>query len=511
MRSISSPLPIRNFIFILLNIFCIYPSLAQVRSLDEYDSRRKGLLKTEAGMYKASIIRLTEEEKTAEKYLFTLKEKEIQRTTGEFPPSKNFLRVKNEIFSSPLFAVFKKMPKGAVLHAHPGAIGDFHWLIQFATYLPDCYLYTGPDNDNDPNGSMRFFDKAPSAEWKRISDLRAGSGNAKEFDENLYHSITLGTEDLDKPDIWVEFEKCFSRIDGLQSYEKVYSAWNTHELSVIANENVQLLELRSFLGGPCGFDQQGKGSDTAIASYKNSLDEVRKTTPDFQLRFIFTRMKQTGDSGLIHSMQEALRLRKQYPRWIAGFDLVGEEDPLPDLKSCVPAFLQIEKEARRSGISLPYYFHAGESNRTNNTNIVDAVILKSQRIGHGLAIEKHPYLMDLVKEKKIAIEVCPVSNQVLGYVADLRNHPAIHWLRSGIPVTINPDDPGMMGYTFSADFYEAFLAWDLSLSDLKLLAMNSINYSSLSEVEKKVMISKWKEKWSVFIQDLVSASKAENH
>ena len=63
MRSISSPFQSGNFIFILLNIFCIYPSLAQVRSLDEYDSRRKGLLKTEAGMYKASIIRLTEEEK----------------------------------------------------------------------------------------------------------------------------------------------------------------------------------------------------------------------------------------------------------------------------------------------------------------------------------------------------------------------------------------------------------------------------------------------------------------
>ncbi|MBL0259455.1 MAG: hypothetical protein IPQ03_18700 [Bacteroidetes bacterium] len=63
----------------------------------------------------------------------------------------------------------------------------------------------------------------------------------------MYRSITLGTEDLDRADIWEEFEKCFSRINGLQSYEAVYSAWNKHELKVIADENEQLLEIRSFL------------------------------------------------------------------------------------------------------------------------------------------------------------------------------------------------------------------------------------------------------------------------
>jgi len=175
---------------------------------------------------------------------------------------------------------------------------------------------------------------------------------------------------------------------------------------------------------------------------------------------------------------------------------------LPDLSTCVDEFLQIDKEARKLGITLPYYFHAGESNRNNNSDIVEAIMLRSKRIGHGLALIKHPALMDKVRERHIAIEVCPISNQVLGYVADLRNHPAVYWIRSGVPVTLNPDDPGMMGYTFSYDFYEAFMAWDLNLSDLKMLAMNSIKYSSLSEPEKLVTLSKWKDKWTVFITDL---------
>ena len=485
-----------------IGVFIPTFSSAQIRSKDEYESSRKMLMRSEMAMSQSSRLNLSEEEKKAEKYLFKLKEEDVIRYGQEFPPAKNFLIEKPRIDSSALLSVFKMMPKGAVLHAHPGAIGDFHWLIHFATYLPNCYLYTGSDNDSVVRGSMSFYSIPPGSEWKLISELRKASGNPEQFDENLYRTITLGTEDLDRADIWEEFEKCFSRINGLQSYEAVYSAWNKHELKVIADENVQLLEIRSFLGGPCGYDQRGAGADTAIALYQKAVNEIREMHRDFQLRFIFTRMKQNGSTDLTADLREALRLRKKYPQWVAGFDLVGEEDPLPDLSTCVDAFLNIDKEARKLGITLPYYFHAGESNRTNNSDIVEAIMLRSKRIGHGLALIKHPALMDKVRERHIAIEVCPISNQVLGYVADLRNHPAVYWIRSGVPVTLNPDDPGMMGYTFSYDFYEAFMAWDLNLSDLKMLAMNSIKYSSLSEPEKLVTLSKWKDKWTVFITDL---------
>ena len=54
--------------------------------------------------------------------------------------------------------------------------------------------------------------------------------------------------------------------------------------------------------------------------------------------------------------------------------------------------------------------------------------------------------MEQVKEKGIAIEVCPISNQLLRLVNDLRNHPAIVLLNNDIPVTISPDDPVIYGY-----------------------------------------------------------------
>ena len=43
---------------------------------------------------------------------------------------------------------------------------------------------------------------------------------------------------------------------------------------------------------------------------------------------------------------------------------------------------------------------------------IDAILLGSHRIGHGYALIKHPKLLQIVKERNIAIEVNPVSNQV---------------------------------------------------------------------------------------------------
>ena len=40
----------------------------------------------------------------------------------------------------------------------------------------------------------------------------------------------------------------------------------------------------------------------------------------------------------------------------------------------------------------------------------------------------------------IAVEVCPMSNYRLGYVDDLRLHPALTYLRDDIPVVICSDD-----------------------------------------------------------------------
>ena len=69
----------------------------------------------------------------------------------------------------------------------------------------------------------------------------------------------------------------------------------------------------------------------------------------------------------------------------------------------------------------------------------------------------------------------------------MRSHPAINFYRSGLPIVIAGDDPGSFGYNeLTVDYYMAFMAWGLNLADLKIIANNSLIYSTVpDEVNKK--------------------------
>lgn len=120
---------------------------------------------------------------------------------------------------------------------------------------------------------------------------------------------------------------------------------------------------------------------------------------------------------------------------------------------------------------------------------------------------KHPKVIDLVKSNDIAIEVNPISNQVLKLVDDIRNHPAAVFFAQNVPLVISSDDPSFWEATpLSHDYYMAFLGIASRHSDLRTLkkfATNSIRYSSLNETEKVDAFNKWQIKWDEFIEDLV--------
>ena len=75
------------------------------------------------------------------------------------------------------------------------------------------------------------------------------------------------------------------------------------------------------------------------------------------------------------------------------------------------------------GDRFQLFLHAGESTNRTNSELYDAILLGTNRIGHGFNLIMHPNLIELVKKNNICIESCPVSNKVLGYVHDLRTHP----------------------------------------------------------------------------------------
>jgi len=195
---------------------------------------------------------------------------------------------------------------------------------------------------------------------------------------------------------------------------------------------------------------------------------------------------------------------------MVGFDLVGQEELGRPLIDFVEPLLKMPEH-------INFYFHAGETNWFGSPideNLVDAILMGTKRIGHGFALTKHPMMMRLAKLLDIAIEVCPVSNQVLQLGVDYRNHPAALLLADNVPIVISSDDPSFWRCApLSHDFYFAFLGiapMKADLRFLKSLAVNSIRYSALVGEERQAGYRKWLKMWDLWIEDVVSISVIED-
>jgi adenosine deaminase CECR1 len=452
------------------------------KDVDDYMKARSRLIQAELAMRFDAGITLTPEEEKANRRLMLLKQEEIARTREYFPPAHSFLKSKTRqlIDQSPILEIMKRLPKGGILHGHGFAMGDFHWLVKHATYLPNCYIYRGKE-ELPRQGSMRISTESPGDGWRLVSDLRKAADNPKEFDEELFRSVTLGEEDFGLPDSWPEFRKCFARSMGLFNNYEIWSGFCRKMLRDMITENVQYIETRGDIGG------------------QKIIEEIQHDNPEFKVKYIFSSRRSASREQIGENLNKALDQRAANRDLIIGFDLTDEEDREHKNLFFINELLEARHKAEQRNITLPLYIHSGESSWTENENVLDAILLDARRIGHGIALFKHPLLMQIVKDRGIAIEVCPISNQVLGYVADLRNHPAVLYINSGLPVIICPDDPGIWKCTFSYDFYEAFMAWGLDLKCLKQLAMNSLNYSAMDPGEKERALEFWRKKWAEFI------------
>jgi adenosine deaminase CECR1 len=128
-------------------------------------------------------------------------------------------------------------------------------------------------------------------------------------------------------------------------------------------------------------------------------------------------------------------------------------------------------------------------------------MLKTRRLGHGFNLSFFPTAQAEIIRSETCVEVSPLSNQILGYITDLRMHPAHAWIKHGMQISISPDDPSIFGYTgVTPDYWSIFLAWELDLRSLKQLAINSIRYSFLEENKKKAALENWNKKWIDFVQ-----------
>jgi adenosine deaminase len=203
-------------------------------------------------------------------------------------------------------------------------------------------------------------------------------------------------------------------------------------------------------------------------------------------RYLVSAFRLDPDEKVFATWAAAFALMRVDPR-VVGVNLVAPEDhPLAserfDSQMRLLDFLW--QRFQHPNITL----HAGELNlfiapMEEMTHHIRRSIEvgHARRIGHGISVaweDDVPGLLREMRDQGIAVEVCPTSNAViLGAEGD--RHPFRLYRRAGVPLTLNTDDEGVNRSNLTMEFVRASRSWNLSYTDLKELARNSIEYSFL--------------------------------
>jgi adenosine deaminase len=130
-----------------------------------------------------------------------------------------------------------------------------------------------------------------------------------------------------------------------------------------------------------------------------------------------------------------------------ALDLADNEEGF-DPKTFAPLF----QKAKKAGLHITV--HSGETPQPQSaTWVKDSIeILGAERIGHGIQIINDPQVLEFVKNKKVPLEVCPISNYLTQSYSTYEAHPIRKLIDKGILVTVNSDDPGVFSTTLSDDY-----------------------------------------------------------
>jgi adenosine deaminase len=152
---------------------------------------------------------------------------------------------------------------------------------------------------------------------------------------------------------------------------------------------------------------------------------------------------------------------------VIGIGLAGDEaHPLAP-------FAEMLDAARDAGLRLVH--HAGET--CGAASIREAIgIGHTERLGHGIRVLDDPSLVAEVRDRAIALEVCPSSNVALGLAKSLDTHPLPRLREAGLRVTLNTDIPLTTGTTLTEEYTRVRAAFgydDAVLADLSRTAVDA--------------------------------------
>jgi adenosine deaminase len=218
-----------------------------------------------------------------------------------------------------------------------------------------------------------------------------------------------------------------------------------------AADNVRYLEIR---WGPALHTARGLSLADGIAAVaRGANDTARRAHVTVRLIATALRSHDPGDNAVL--AETAARFRQD---GLTGFDLAGPEEAFPDPLLHRAAF----DVARANGLRIT--LHAGEWGGA--PQVRRALALEPERIAHGPGAVDDDELVDELRSRAIALDLCPTSNWQAGIVPSIAAHPLARLHRAGVVVTLSTDDTTVSDLSLSDEYERAVREIGLTPAEL---------------------------------------------
>lgn len=238
----------------------------------------------------------------------------------------------------------------------------------------------------------------------------------------------------------------------------------------LAAQNIRYAEVHF---APGGFASYGLEVPRLAEAIRAGLAKV----PEIEITLIADLIRNSDLECAARTLSEINEVREA---GIIGVGIGGPEQGYPP-----EPFAALYDEARRLGFHTTA--HAGEA--AGAESIWGALRgLQVERIGHGTRAFEDPLLLDYLREARIPLEMCPLSNVCTAVVPSLEEHPIRRYHDMGLLVTVNTDDPMMFNNSLAQEYYSLVERLGFSSDDVRDLILNGVRASWLSSERKESML-----------------------
>ena len=407
-----------------------------------------------------------------------------------------FEQFKARASAEELYRFLYAMPKGGDLHNHLSGSIRSEWFYDLAlaqavhgyryytrVRINNCRPYGG--NAFSATPYLLMFYTIQESRYAALDDCERSEYQALDALDERQMKGWLNALRLDKP--WEGrdefFQTHWQRMGDL--YANPYLAADALVLNMrhFADEGLRYLET---MIGILGFvDAQGQGidPDTVADLYRRRLAEADAVATGVTVRLQAAILRFAPNAE--QTLRDLYAYVHRHRDLFVAVNMVGRED---NDKGYPLRFLSTLRDLRRDYHSVRLSIHAGEVDEPNY-HIRDTLLLGADRIGHGINLPSDPDTMRRMRHGPYLIEINLVSNLLLEYVGEFREHPFPEYLRTGIPVALSTDDRGMWDSNLTDEFYVAVREYNLSWDELVTLSENSLRHAFLPAGERDRLLA----------------------